>query len=486
MHTAALTSTNIRLDNHISSSHQQSNQHMLDLISSAQSNLHDFLNERCNADTWHAARKLATKENKKEYTNFEIQKWSRLLNVKNPKDLWENINWKGEIDDSYQFDKATPSSKDLATHFSTKSDPDIDDLNESNLAKDTFIEILDHPITLKELEDSSQLLKDKSSCDGWCPPMITRIKTLYPTFLIIFNAILLNGIFPTKWTRNVVAAIWKNKGTRNFSQYYRPITLVHLLYKWLDFILLNRFKLWFTPADEQTAYQKNKSCADYILIRLLINHSLKTKEKLFVCAIDFDGAFDRVSSSILLKKLSLYGAGSIFIYCLASMYKVTESIIIQPDNYFIYNLQSGIKQGLPLSPFLFIFYINDIFDFMYSLYDNMIESLLDIINILIHADDATILASSRSSLISKIENMTTYCNENKIKLQLSKCSFIVVNGAEEDKEPIPVYNENMMSKSELLILGSFISDTGLINDLTLHYRHRFKNCIKFYNFIRTN
>ena len=74
------------------------------------------------------------------------------------------------------------------------------------------------------------------------------------------------------------------------------------------------------------------------------------------------------------------------------MYQTTESIIIQKDNHCIYQLLSGIKQGLPLSPYLFLFYINDVFDFFHALYTNNSNTLLEKIHLLIHADDANILS----------------------------------------------------------------------------------------------
>ena len=74
---------------------------------------------------------------------------------------------------------------------------------------------------------------------------------------------------------------------------YRPISLVQLLAKLFDTILLERFRKWFTPSDPQTAYQNKRSGADHVfLTRCLIQHAKLYKEKLFVIAIDFDGAFD--------------------------------------------------------------------------------------------------------------------------------------------------------------------------------------------------
>ena len=325
-------------------------------------------------EDWHAARSSVVNENKKSHFGQVAKKWSNVIS----KELWSEINWKGEADGSKIFQKKMPSSSDLASHFLSKGDAH-EPLSTDGLPIDQHVEVLDQPISLTEMYDTAPLLKEKSTCDGWCPKMVSCIHaSLYPLLMILFNIILSKAFFPTKWCKTVVSAIFKNKGSSEFSKFYRPITLVHMLYKWFDFILLKRFKAWFVPADEQTAYQQGKSCADHIfLLRCLISFAKFKRKKFYICTIDFDGAFDRVSRNILLKKLALHGAGSIFLFCLASMYKRTESIIIQQDNHSTYELFSGIKQGLPLSPYLFIFYINDVFAFFYALYSTITNYLLD-------------------------------------------------------------------------------------------------------------
>ena len=62
----------------------------------------------------------------------------------------------------------------------------------------------------------------------------------------------------------------------------------------------------------------------------------------------------------------------------------------------------------------------------------MTEDLLKKLHILIHADDANILATTRDDLIKKIHSMMEYCKKNMIRLQVTKCMFLVING--NDKE----------------------------------------------------
>ena len=80
----------------------------------------------------------------------------------------------------------------------------------------------------------------------------------------------------------------------------------------------------------------------------------------------------------------------------------TDNVIFRGGSYVLYKLYSGIKQGLPSSPILFLFYINDVFAYLGAIYDSAKE-IFDIIHILIHADDATIIAVDRESAKAETE-----------------------------------------------------------------------------------
>ena len=117
------------------------------------------------------------------------------------------------------------------------------------------------------------------------------------------------------------------------------------------------------------------------------------------------------------------------------------------------------------------------FDFFDGLYGQ--RSLLETIHLLIHADDTTILASSREKAEAKLKSLMQYCKLNHISLQLSKCEFIVINGDLNDKRDIKLPEGSVKHVSFVTLLGSQLSESGNIeDDLRFHMRHRYPAVIR--------
>ena len=425
---------------------------------------------------------------KKNAVSKVRRSWANVLQENDSKALWQKINWKGTFESSAVTSK--PPLTDLKDHFVQKGQSVEDSTLLCDVTGNQSVPELDKEIELDEIDCAINRLKeDKSSGDGWTKKMVSNLPLcLMYALHIIYNAILSSHSYPTRWRMTVVNEIFKHKGISSIAKNYRGISLVALLSKIFDLIQCNRFTKWFTPDDGQTAYQEGKSGADHVfLIRCIVQHARRFKKKLFIVAFDFDGAFDRVSRSLLIRKLIRFGAGVTFVAIVASMYMSTDNVIFRNKEYVLYKLYSGIKQGLPLSPMLFIFYINDMFDVFRKAHGWCKETLFHWIHILVHADDVTLLATDRKNAGDKLVTLCLYCNTNHIIAQTTKCKFIVINGDEDDNEDLPFGNAVIGSTDHLEILGSHITNSGLlIDDLELHMKKRYKSCIKFFNFCHEN
>ena len=433
-----------------------------------------FHQSNCTLEEFEDVRKEAISYLRTETTSAERKSWSVLLKENNSKALWEKIDWNGSV--SAHDENEFPDLEDLRDQFQQKSKTTDSSTLFSEVQMNQYVSVLDDDITIDEIDKAHRAVKeDKSTADGWVKGMLTNIPvTMLYIFQIIYNSILQFHIYPSKWRTTIVNAIFKNKGTRKLAQYYRGISIVHLMAKVFDIVILNRFKSWFTPHDQQTAYQEEKGCPDHVfLLRCVIAHAKKLKEKLFIISIDFDGAFDRVSRKILLQKLSRFGAGTVFILCIASMYLKTDNVIFQDDDHICYSLYAGIKQGLPLSPLLFLFYVNDIFPYFQNLYHNTTNNIYEIIHVLMHADDFTLTASTRSLATKKLQSLLEFCNVNAIIPQYTKCEFTVINGDENDAEPLTFGDRLLKYVGHITLLGSHLTGKGtLFEDLKLHIKVR--------------
>ena len=80
-----------------------------------------------------------------------------------------------------------------------------------------------------------------------------------------------------------------------------------------------------------------------------------------------------------------------------------------------------------------------------------------------------------------------YCGINRNIPQYKKCEFIVINSKILDKEAIPFGEITISHAKYLTLLGSNLACTNrLDDDINSDYCSRFRSCIKYCNFIRSN
>jgi hypothetical protein len=144
---------------------------------------------------------------------------------------------------------------------------------------------------------------------------------------------------------------------------YRPIVFVSVLSKLFTSILTERLLSWFEDEDKlidnQFGFRPGRSTVDAIfIIQGIISIILQNKLKLYSAFVDFRKAFDKLNRKILTYKLLRNGLSTKSVAMVKYIYssvrlRVKAGGVL--SNAFDNLL--GVKQGEPLSPLLFLFFL---------------------------------------------------------------------------------------------------------------------------------
>lgn len=142
---------------------------------------------------------------------------------------------------------------------------------------------------------------------------------------------------------------------------YKPIALCNVYFKIISKILTQRLKplLHKLVSDNQSAFLARRAIADNVLITHETLHFLKTSGAIKNCSMavktDMSKAYDRVEWSFIKAVLQRMGFASCWIdWILECTSTVTYSFLINGQPLEKVVPSRGIRQGDPLSPYIFI------------------------------------------------------------------------------------------------------------------------------------
>ncbi len=218
----------------------------------------------------------------------------------------------------------------------------------------------------------------------------------------------------------------------------------------------------------QTAFVKGRRLIDNFWCAHLLGHHLQsTKTQAAIFKIDFERAFDHINWIVLRRVLIARGFGDRWIRWIEELLSTASTVVLLngvPGRSF--RSKRGLRQGDPLSPFLFILCVDVLFRMLQSVASANLLPTVGIGDCNVHtlqfADDLLLFfdGTLRSASIIRII-LDSFAENSGLKINFDKSSLIPINLVKENLSDLVGFLGCPPQSFPLIYLGLPLSPSRL-------------------------
>ncbi|KAI3750395.1 hypothetical protein L2E82_21030 [Cichorium intybus] len=227
-----------------------------------------------------------------------------------------------------------------------------------------------------------------------------------------------------------ITLVPKTKDPNSLSD-YRPISLIGCMYKIIAKILALRLKRVMNDiiGEVQTAYIEGRNILDGPLVtNEICSWAKKVKKKILLFKVDFDKAFDSINWEYLNSVLVQMGFGNKWCRWINGCLRSSRaSVLVNGAPTKEFEITRGVRQGDPLSPFLFIIAMEGLNAALLSAREHDIFNGVKLpnngpsVSHLFYADDALFIGEwSRSNVKNLARILRCFHAASGLKVNFSK------------------------------------------------------------------
>ena len=350
---------------------------------------------------------------------------------------------------------------------------------------------LNKTVEINEVIDAVKVQKSAGKCkdiDKIHPLLLKRLPIEGLKFLTnMYNSVLENGKWV--WDSSIVSFIKKaDKDSYVKPGAFRPLTIASYVGKILERVLAKRLILFCQESkvidSAQEGFLPNRSTTRYLYkMTASVAEARRKRMSTLLLFLDFEKAFDSVSTSSMIFKLNQHGISGKFLRLLHN-FLTDKSVSLRVNRYVGPNRtvgKFGLPQGSVLSPLLFVIFVADLLSDEINFVGLGNASSVIVFK---YADDGSIMvnASTTTECYNMMQSICNILSQWCYKWQLvvncnkDKTEAVVIKSHDSECTTLPnltICNQQIQYVRHSKVLGIYFDDNIAFQK---HAKYVLKSC----------